>query len=204
MKDIIICLVCKKKKVYAKGLCQKCYMKQYQKNNKEKINKYNMQYYKNNKEKINKISNQYYIDNRDNSMSENKDCALYLGIHVAEQVLFNVFKNVKQMPNGNEGFDFICNKGMKIDVKSGTIHIYDTSLEHWLFRINKNEIADYFLCLAFDNREDLNPLHIWLIPAKYINHLVSLTISKSTIHKWDKYKLDVNKVIDCCSKMKGD
>ena len=157
MNNIIKCSICKKRKVYAKGLCQKCYNKQRYINNIEKC-----------REKAKKYAKQNRINNGGQPMSENKECSLYLGVHVAEQVLSKVFKNVKQMPNGNKGYDFICNKNMKIDVKSSTILKRDYKSDSWLFQIKRNKIADYFLCLAFDNREDLNPLHIWLIPSENI------------------------------------
>ena len=199
---IIRCSVCGKRKIHAKGLCRKCYMKQYRENNREKANEYAKQYRENNREKCNEDNKQYRISNGGQSMSENTECASYLGCHVAEQVLSKVFKNVKQMPYGNKGFDFFCNKGKKIDVKASVLHTNGESLGQWRFKIKQNIIADYFLCLAFDNREDLNPLHIWLIPSKDINYLINAAISKSTIHKWDKYKLDINKVISCCDTLK--
>ena len=51
-------------------------------------------------------------------MSEDKSCAMYLGVFINEQLLFKIFKNVKQMPLLNPGYDFACNKGMKVDAKS--------------------------------------------------------------------------------------
>jgi hypothetical protein len=51
-------------------------------------------------------------------LNENRDCSQYLGIHIAERVLSNIFENVKRLPLHNHGYDFICNKGYKIDVKS--------------------------------------------------------------------------------------
>ena len=131
----------------------------------------------------------------------NKNCANYLGITIAEQLLAKIFKNVEVMPHNNPGFDFKCNHGYMIDVKSAT---KNKKYDNWLFSINRNQIADYFLCLAFDNRQNLNPLHVWLIPSKEINHLRSLTISKSTIDKWSKFELTdkLDKVIGCCNIMK--
>lgn len=132
------------------------------------------------------------------SMSENKKCSMYLGVHVAERVLSKVFKDVEIMPYGNQGYDFICNKGMKIDVKSSTLRISEVRAPLWFFNINHNKVADYFLCLAFDNRESLTPLHLWLVPAKAINHMHSATISMTTVDRWKEYELDINKVVTCC------
>ena len=132
---------------------------------------------------------------------DNKDCSNYLGITIAEQLLAKIFKNVEVMPYGNKGFDFKCNHGYMIDVKSSTKM---KNYNGWSFKINHNLIADYFLCLAFDDRKNLNPLHIWLIPSKEINHLTGLGISESRLDKWSKYELTdkMDKVIGCCNIMK--
>ena len=131
--------------------------------------------------------------------NENRECPAYLGVFVAEGVLSRVFKNVQRMPMCNPGFDFICGKGYRIDVKSSCLQKNDA----WGFNIDHNQIADYFLCLAFDNREDLDPLHLWLIPGNVLNHLRGASISLSTIHKWDEYRLDVTKVTACCNTLKA-
>ena len=133
--------------------------------------------------------------------SENNECSQFLGIHVAERVLSRVFKDVKRMPYGNRGYDFICNKGKKIDVKSSCLR-KDGKSWRWGFDIKHNTIADYFLCLAFDNQVDLNPLHVWLIPGDAVNHLVTATISLGTVVKWDAYALDITKITNCCDAMK--
>jgi len=136
--------------------------------------------------------------------SKNKNCPAFLGIYVAEQVLSNVFKDVEVMPVGNPGFDIICNQGKLIDIKSACRDTHGESLGCWRFYIKHNQIADYFLCLAFDNRADLTPLHLWLLPAGKFNHLTSTSISISTIHKWDEYRLDIGKVMSCCDTMKDN
>jgi len=136
-------------------------------------------------------------------MGENKACAQYLGVHVAEQVLSKVFKDVKKMPYGNPGYDFICGGGHKIDVKSSCRRHPKKNVDHWMFIFNKNKIAEYFLCLAFDNRQDLNPEHIWLIPAGDVNDKTGMTISETRLKKWNRYEQSIDKVISCCDAMKG-
>ena len=133
----------------------------------------------------------------------NKESAQYLGITCAEEVLEKIFKNVKKMPSNNSGFDFICGKGYKVDSKASCIHIYDKQSNNWTFGINKNKTADYFACLAFDNRDDINPLYFWLIPGNIVNDKTKIAISESTINKWDEYRQDINKVINCCNNLKG-
>lgn len=96
-------------------------------------------------------------------MSENKECSLFLGVHIAERILSKIFENVNRMPFSNPGFDFICGKGYKIDVKSSSLIQVRRKNDAWYFHIDRNNVADYFLLVGFDNRNDLNPMHIWLI-----------------------------------------
>jgi len=173
------------------------YNKQYQK-------QYNKQYQKEHKEKIAEYQKQYVKSQPGYGSSKtNKECPQYLGVTVAEKVLSKIFKNVEVMPFGNSGFDFICNSGYRIDVKSACKM---KNRKAWIFGIKQNQIADYFLCLAFDNRDNLNPEHIWLIPAKQVNHLKTLTISQSKLYKLSQYELTnkLNDVISCCNVLRGD
>jgi len=132
----------------------------------------------------------------------NKQCSQYLGITIAERVLSKIFKNVKVMPFGNQGYDIICGQGYKIDIKSAV-----RRKQHlWGFNIGRNQIADYFLCLAFDSREDLNPEHLWLIPGSNINYFTGITISELKLDKWSQYEITnkLNDVINCCNMIRGD
>ncbi len=139
-----------------------------------------------------------YKNNGVKPMSENKECAYYLGVHVAERILSHVFNDVTRMPLKNPSFDFICNKGKKIDVKSACLQNMKRCNPRWYFNIKQNTIADYFLCLAFDNRLDLNPLYMWLLPGPEFNTILNASIGITTINKWDKYALDINNVKICC------
>ena len=134
----------------------------------------------------------------DGGGSTNPKCSVYLGVYVAERILADVFNNVERMPNGNTGFDFICGKGYKIDVKSACL---GEKSNHWQFQIRQNTIADYFLLLAFDNRNDLNPVHLWLIPGHVLNHQKGTSIAVSTLDRWSEYELTdkLDKVIKCCN-----
>jgi len=134
------------------------------------------------------------------AFTENKECAMYLGVHIAERVLSHVFRDVERMPMHNPGFDFICSKDKWIDVKSACLS--RIKHQHWKFSINRNTIADYFLCLAFDNRENLTPLHAWLLPGPKFAHLSGTSITPNTIHKWDAYRLDISKISECCDTMR--
>lgn len=170
------CTECESENIHGNGLCQKRYMREYMRERRELAH--------------------------GDRISENKDCPLFLGVYVAERVLSKVFKEVKRMPPKNTGYDFICNKGMKVDVKSACER--DRSgRKDWVFRIRKNKIADYFLCLAFDNREDLNPLHIWMLPGRLVNKHTGIGISESTIMKWGEYELEIDAVTAVCNTFKS-
>ena len=137
------------------------------------------------------------------SFSENKECSQYLGVHIAERILHHVFKNVTRMPLHNHGYDFVCNKGFKVDVKSAVMMNRTKRGKQWQFDINRNQIADYFLCLAFDNRDDLNPIYLWLIPGKEINHLSTASIGERTVSKWLQWQRPIEGVLSCCRTMRG-
>ena len=49
----------------------------------------------------------------------------------AERVLSKVFKNVIRQPHYTPGFDFICGRGFKIDVKSACMRTSGS----WMFHI---------------------------------------------------------------------
>lgn len=138
------------------------------------------------------------IDPSTRPQFHNRQCSLFLGDTVAETVLSKVFKNVVRTPIGHVGFDFWCNNGFKIDVKSACAAANSSVILKWAFAIKRNKIPDYFLCIAFDNRQDLNPLHLWLIPSKVINHMTGVRIESDTLYKWKKYKLKLDKTVACC------
>lgn len=138
-------------------------------------------------------------------MSHNTSCSSFLGVHIAEGLLNNFFKNeVERMPYGNSGYDFICGKGYKVDVKSSCIRQQRQNGRKnthvcWGFGIRKNTIAEYFICIAFDNREDLNVLHAWMIPGEDVNNKTGISISPNTINKWIHYEIDSTSISDCCN-----
>lgn len=150
-------------------------------------------------------------------LKENKECGQYLGVYIAERILFNIFGGLKRMPYTNHGYDFICNKGYKIEVKSGCLRFNRQHIniyQQWNFHINKNNVADYFLLLAFDNREDLNPLHVWMIHKedkinnKFMKEYIGFSVSNSKIGllKMKDYNLEnkLEKIVECCNSLRGE
>jgi len=132
-------------------------------------------------------------------MTEAKDCSAYLGIHIAERVLSKFFDNITRIPMNNPGYDFICGRGFKIDVKSVCRSVHAHHADRWQFTLRKNKVPDYFLLLAFDNRESLKPEHIWLIPGNGVNHLHSIGISVTSLRNWEQYEKPLDRVIHCCN-----
>ena len=187
------------------------YSRNYDQEHKKERAERDMKNYQNHKEEKKRYSKNYYQEHKDEirqkigqiSMYENKSCSLYLGVVIAERLVRHLFNDVEVMPYGNTGFDIICNKGKKIDVKSATVTL-DRSHSHWLFNTNYNTIADFFILVAFDNLTDLNPLHLWMIPGHIFNKQGSAQIRSSTIHKWDKWKRDINDAQLCCNEMKQE
>lgn len=140
-------------------------------------------------------------------MSENKECASYLGIYVTERALSKFFDHIERMPYSNPGFDYICGRGFKIDVKSACLQVSNGIPGRvWGFRIKHNKVADYFLCVAFDNRESLAPQHIWLIPGKIVNDHIGIYIANNpkSLARWSKYEQPLERVVSCCDKIRSE
>jgi len=136
-------------------------------------------------------------------LADAKDTSLYLGVYVAERVLSKFFDHIERMPYGNKGYDFICGKGFKIDAKSSCINKRNRHNDRWIFRLRRNKIPDYFLCLAFNDRESLDPMRIWLFPGEIVNHLANLSINNDpeALSKWSKFERPLDRVLSCCDQL---
>jgi hypothetical protein len=139
------------------------------------------------------------------TMKDNPKCAPWLGIYITERVLCQVFKDVVAMPRNNPGFDFHCANNYKIDAKASCIRKGKDG-EYWTFSTNHNTGADYFACLAFDDRTSLTPLHFWLIPGPVVNDHKAFRISNSptVLAKWERWERPLDKVLACCSSMREE
>ena len=155
------------------------------------------------------------------SMSENKDCSAYLGVHICEnkEFLSKIINIIESMPNNNPGYDVVCVKNKKIDVKCACIN----SNNQWSFVIKKNKIADYFLMISFDNRENLGIKHIWLAKGNSVikrttwnsrefiineKNTVMVSNGKIGLNRWSEYEIIdtrvLKKVREVCDSFKGD
>lgn len=137
---------------------------------------------------------------------KSRNCSQFLGIHVAERLLESVFSSVLKMPNNNPGYDFICGKGYKVDVKSSCLlDNPECSNKHWMFTIKRNRTPDYFAFIALDNRNDLTPLHFWIVPESAVGNRVGVAIQNSdrVLLKWKIYEKPIDKLVEGCSVLKG-
>ena len=160
------------------------------------------EYNKNHRENHNKHAREYRYRRGAKSMGENKDCTSYLGCYINERILKHVMPNAILMDSNNPGYDLVCGKGYLVDAKASALHYSKYQTPRWDFCIKKNEIPDYFLLTAYSDRESLEIIHMWLIPAKEINDKVTVLISISSVHKWDQYKIDHTEALNCVNEMK--
>lgn len=103
-------------------------------------------------------------------MSENENCSHFLGTFIAERtygriILPEMFGGIeKEMPYGNPKYDFIVKDDIKIDVKSCCLRKGEKhNWMGWEPHVRFNGFTDYFVILAFDNRNNLNLIHLWSI-----------------------------------------
>ena len=142
---------------------------------------------------------------RQRPYTEAKDCSSYFGVHVAERLLSTVFIHVFKMPYGYSGYDFICGKGFKVDVKCSTLKKrLGLGNDFWMFSVDRNRSPDYFAFVAFDNRTQLTPLHFWIVPENIVNGRtgVSITDTPEVLSKWLQYEKPIDKLITDCNLLK--
>jgi hypothetical protein len=135
-------------------------------------------------------------------LGQAKDIGAYLGVYIAERLLANVFKTTIRMPYGNPGYDFICGKGFKVDVKAACRKHKSNCSDEWQFNIKQNATADCFACFAMDNRKSLNPEHFWLIPADAVNQKTTLAIFESKLALFKQYEQPLDNVLRGCEILK--
>jgi hypothetical protein len=147
-----------------------------------------------------------YVKNRRHTLkqnlplNENPSCASYLGVYLSETVLSQIYNSVVRAPYGNHGFDFICGKGHKIDVKSSC---RGKRTDGWSFYPNRNKIADFFICLAFDSRENFTPLHVWIVPGNIVNHLTGFHITPFNMKRWTRYERPLGNISELVMNVRG-
>lgn len=91
---------------------------------------------------------------------DNPDCPRCFG-DFTENLMIQTFEDAIKMSSNNPGYDWTCNRGYKIDNKGACLQYIDGKSPKWLFNIIYNDIADWFILSAWDNRDSLTPLHVW-------------------------------------------
>ncbi len=94
-------------------------------------------------------------------MSENYECASYFGVHIAENYISKLFEDPVVAPYGTRGYDWICKKGKKIELKSRCLQRQGKRIGWNFTGIDYNTTADYFMLSGWKDRESL--LHLYVL-----------------------------------------
>ena len=124
----------------------------------------------------------------------NKDCPAHFG-DFTESLMILTFEDATRMPYGNPGFDWICKKGYKIENKARCLYQFvHCSWLGWTFSIRFNNVADWFILSAWDDRESLKPLHVW---AFHKDDMIRYRIGGTYILKkfHDRYSFSISNTI---------
>lgn len=161
-------------------------------------------YYNEHKEEEQRKARERLYANGAKPAASNPGCSKYIG-DFAEKALSTFFMTMTKMPTDNPGYDFLCGKGFKIDVKSACLQYPKSGVPYWHINIDRNKIADYFLAVLFDSRDDRNPMHVYLIPGYDVNNTYGLNIRNvpESLAKYAKYEHPIDKVLSCCTKIKN-
>lgn len=100
-----------------------------------------------------------YYPGMPNPTKENRLLKSFIGSYIAENGISKLFEGCQKMKKNNPGYDIICPKGYKLDVKASVLSRFNT----FGFHIAKNQIADYFILVGFDNVINLKPLYLWIL-----------------------------------------
>lgn len=144
-------------------------------------------------------------------LSDNKDCSYYFGLFIAQNYIIKTFEDPIEMPPNNPGFDWICKNGKKIDHKARCLCNVGNCIG-WKFEIKYNNIADYFILSAWDNRDSLNPLRVWIFHKDDIirgkkfwkREFIWITNTPKSLIEFKKYEFSdrLEKLKDLCKKGK--
>jgi hypothetical protein len=136
----------------------------------------------------------------------NEDCPTYFG-EFAESLMIMTFLDPVKMPYGNPGFDWKCNNGDKIDNKAACLSSWNM---RYSFPIRRNKIADWFILSAWDNRDSLNPLHVWafhkndIVRGRKFCERISFSIANTPkgLEEFEKYEVSsrLKKLKELCNK----
>lgn len=155
------------------------------------------------------------------SMSENKDCASWLGVNegepLFEKFLKKIFEYVEKTDYLDGGIDFNCKKPRqefinkyphlelnKLRDEECTLQLRIRCLTFykncdwsgWKFNLDNNN-SDFTILCGYDNRDNLEPVHIWMF---YKNNIIrneefwkkkflTITDTPNSIKQFEKFEL---------------
>jgi len=175
MVKIIKCKVCGEMKPHeAKNMCRLCYVR-------AKAAKKNMC-------ERNKWRHE---TGKTEPLCVNKSCSSYLGVYIANKIMKDLYPESEKMPYGNPGYDHVLKNGDKIRVCTSTFH-KTKRRNFWGFHTKQKTTADYFIFMAFKDRNSDDPLHIWKIPNfGTIQDQQLVSIAESTLSKWSSFEITI-------------
>ena|GEM_PF-6068123 len=126
---------------------------------------------------------------RSGSMLTNAECGLYIWEH-AKRIVLHLFPDAQEMPHLNSGYNFICRNGKKIAVRAGRI-LSGHASPTWCFHTERNSIADYVACFAYEDMLlPLKLVHFWIVPHSVFGGKKRVTMTGSTrgLEKWVRFE----------------
>lgn len=140
---------------------------------------------------------EYYNEKNWNSgkfspYSENEECPQYLGVHIGEEaskpILVDLFGGIEKIMRHNyPWYEFVVKGGYKIDVKTATLDCRG----YWEYHILRNNVADYFLLLAYDDMSNMYICHVWLVKK---DEMIRKRVGKGYVMKkfYDREGIKIN------------
>lgn len=149
------------------------------------------------------------------SESENKSCPLYFGDYIEKKYVMQIFEDpipfeykkddMGRIIDRTKPYDYICKNGFKLKhiascKRTDKFHVlnYLDDILYWGYLIRRNNVPDYYILSAWDDRNSLNPLYVWIIRGDEI-----FITQRSQKPFWDRYTFvvyDTRSGIDRMSK----
>lgn len=148
--------------------------------------------------------------------SENKDCSRYFGNYMEKKYVMQIFEDpipfeyekdkMGRIIDRTKPYDYICKKGLKIKhiascIRTDKLHViscFGDPLLYWEYLIKNNNVPDYYILSAWNDRDSLEPLYVWIIRGDEI-----FITQRSQKPFWDRSTFavyDTRKGIDRMSK----
>lgn len=151
-------------------------------------------------------------------ISENPECERYFGEFIAENYVMKTFEDPSPALPNNPWYDWTCKKGEKIQHKARCLSHFKGKSSHWNFIYiryniipNYDDLADYFIFSGWDDRDSLNPLHVWIFHKDdivrgrpiWMGNSLAITNTPECLKEFEKYEVTnrLNKLKEICGKL---